>query len=327
MKLKKKYYLCKQFVVMKKIILLFVVIYISAFNCLYSQENPLITQQWYSRINHNPASAGNSDAWDIFMVHRNQWTGFKNAPKTTMLNVHTSIDDFNSGLGLSVAYDTENPARSSILGKVVYSYRINITQQSQLSFGLGVDVQNRSLDPNKLKTVVPIDDQLGIDKENRTSFGVDFGLEFLTERFVIGASVTNLGRQYKNLTNFQNGTQYYAYAFYKFPIRDGFDLSPTGTYVYGNTEHLLEFGLTAFFNNNVWGGAVYRIDNAVCLMAGFKFSIFRVGYSFDYHTNDAQKFGSTHEVVLSIRIPKTERGLFRNSDGSYRAVNRVYNCW
>jgi type IX secretion system PorP/SprF family membrane protein len=313
--------------VMKKTILLLAVMYIGGLNCLYSQENPLITQQWYSRINHNPASVGNNDAWDIFMVHRNQWTGFKNAPRTTMLNVHTSIDEFSSGIGMSLAYDSEAPARSTMIGKVLYSYRIHITEQSQLSFGLGVDVLNRSLDPNKLTPENPIDPELGTEKEARTTLGIDFGIEFTMERLALGVSVTNLGRQPKKLTTFTNGTQYYAYGFYKFPINDAFELSPTGTYVYGNREHLLEFGAMAFFNDNVWGGLAYRIDNALCLMAGVKINIFRIGYSFDYHTNDASKLGSTHEVVLSIRIPKLKRGLMRNSDGSYSAFNRIYHCW
>jgi type IX secretion system PorP/SprF family membrane protein len=294
---------------------------------MYSQENPLITQQWYSRINHNPASVGNNDAWDIFMVHRDQWTGFRNAPKTTMLNLHTSIDDFSSGIGLSLAYDRENPARTTIIGKLLYSYRIKVTQSSQLSFGLGVDILNRAHDPNRLTLEIPLDPEKGFEKDNRTSLGIDFGLEFTTERLAIGVSVTNLGRKYENLTTFINGTQYYAYGFYRFPVNDVLDLSPTGTYVYGNNEHLLEFGATAFFNDNVWGGIVYRIDNAICLMAGFKYNIFRIGYSYDYHTNDAQKFGSTHEVVLSVRIPKLKRGLIRNADGSYSAYNRIYHCW
>ncbi|MDR2064553.1 MAG: PorP/SprF family type IX secretion system membrane protein [Prevotellaceae bacterium] len=312
---------------MKKNILLLIAVCISGFNYLYSQENPLITQQWYSRINHNPASVGNNDAWDIFMVHRDQWTGFRNAPKTTMLNMHTSIDDFSSGIGLSLAYDRENPARTTIIGKLLYSYRIKVTQSSQLSFGLGVDILNRTHDPDKLTLEVKPDPELAMEKESRTNLGIDFGLEFTTERLAVGVSVTNLGRSYKNLTTFTNGTQYYAYGFYRFPINDALDLSPTGTYVYGNKEHLLEFGATAFFNDNVWGGIVYRIDNAICLMAGFKYNIFRIGYSYDYHTNDAQKFGSTHEVVLSIRIPKPKRGLVRNSDGSYSAYNRIYHCW
>lgn len=301
------------------------------FSCifsLYSQENPLITQQWYSRINHNPASAGNNAAWDIFITHRDQWRGFKNAPKTTMLNVHTSVDDFNSGFGLSIAYDNEGPARTSIVSKLVYSYRVNVTDWSQLAFGLGANIQNRNINYERLITESDIPDpEKGLTAENRTAFGADFGLEFLTERFAIGASVTNLGRPRKSLNTFLNGTQYYGYAHYMFPISDEFDLSPTISYVYGNTEHLLELGTTLFYQDYVWGGLAYRIDNAVCVFAGFRFNIFRLGYSFDYHTNDANKFGATHEVVLSIRIAKPQPPLMRNSDGSYRASpNRIYNC-
>jgi type IX secretion system PorP/SprF family membrane protein len=312
---------------MKRNLLLIIVVFSCIYN-LYSQENPLITQQWYSRINHNPASAGNNDAWDIFMVHRDQWRGFSNAPKTTMLNLHTSINDFNSGIGLSAAYDAEGPARTSLIAKLVYSYRINVTELSQLAFGLGANIQNRRIDYNKLtvEDIIPDPEKGGVI-ENRTSFGVDFGLEFLTERLTIGASVTNLGRTRKSLTSFLNGTQYYGYAHYKFPVSDEVDFSPTLNYVYGNTEHLFEVGATLFYQDDVWGGLAYRIDNAICAFAGFRFGIFRLGYSFDYHTNDANKFGSTHEIILSIRIAKPQRGMVRNVDGSYRApLKRIYHC-
>lgn len=311
---------------MKKNLLLIVI----TFSCLmnsYSQENPLITQNWYSRINYNPASAGNNDAYDIFLVHREQWVGFKRAPKTTKFNFHTSIDDFNSGLGLSLAYDPEGPARRSLLAKIVYSYRINLTDWSQLSFGLGANIQNRRLDYDRLEFEVGGDPENPGMVESRTSFGVDFGLEFLTEQLTVGASVTNLGRKYKSLTTFVNGTQYYGYAHYRFPLNDNFDLSPTFTYVYGNREHLLETGLTLFYQDNVWGGVAYRVDNALCLFAGFTVDIFRIGYSFDQHTNDASKFGTTHEVMLSIRIAKSQRGLVRNRDGSYSSsLRRIYHC-
>ena len=320
--------LAYNFLDMKRILLLIVVVFSCIFE-LYSQENPLITQNWYSRINYNPASAGNNDAWDIFMVQRMQWVGFKNAPRTTMLNLHTSIDDFNSGIGTSIAYDPEGPARTSFLAKIVYSYRINITDKSQLAFGLGINVQNRRLDYTKLtlEDIIP-DPLVGVDAEGRTSFGVDFGLEFLTERLAIGASVTNLGRQRDRLTTFLNGTQYYGYGYYKFPVSDDFGFAPTATYVYGNTEHLLEIGANLSYRNDVWGGLAYRVDNAVCAFVGFRFGIFRLGYSLDYHTNDASNFGATHEVFLSIRIGKPQPGLIRNSDGSYSASpRRIYHCW
>jgi Bacteroidetes-specific putative membrane protein len=309
---------------MRKYVLLLIVIFVG-YNS-YSQENPLITQQWFSRINHNPASVGSDDSWDIFMAQRIQWAGFKNAPKTTLLNLHSSVG-YGSGVGFSAAYDAEGPARTSIIAKLLYSYRINITRESQLSLGLGFDVQNRGVNFNKLTVVDPADILLGIDKLNKWSIGVDFGLEFSTEQFTLGASVTNLGRKKDKLTTFTNGTQYYGYAHYKFPVADDYSLSPTGTYVYGNMEHLVELGLTGFFKEDVWLGLVYRIDNAICFMGGFRFDMFRIGYSYDYHTNDARKFGATHEVILSIRIPKPQRGLISNRDGSYRApANRVYRC-
>jgi type IX secretion system PorP/SprF family membrane protein len=297
-----------------------------AFN-LYSQENVFFTQQWYSRINHNPASAG-SDDYDIFLIHRNQWTGFNKAPRTVMLNAHTSLDYANSALGISLAYDPEGPWRTTTVGKFVYSYRINIGYEAQLSFGLGADFQYRAIDYNLINVVDPNDPMLGVGKESRFTIGADFGLEFSTEALTIGASVTNLTKSVKKATTFSNAAQYYAYIHYKTPVSEKVSLSPTVSYMYSNNEHLIEAGLTGFLNEDFWLGAAYRVDNALCLFVGFRFyEMFRIGYSFDYHTNGAKNFGQTHEIMLSIRIPKPQRGLVRNRDGSYTASrNRVYKC-
>ncbi len=297
---------------------------------LYAQEGPFITQQWFSRINHNPAAAGNSDEWDIFAVHRQQWMGFDNAPQTTMLNAHTSIDDFHSGVGMSLAYDMAGPPRSTVLAKFLYSYRINITHLSQLAFGLGAGIQHRRLDYSRLTSEVPGDPEAPPEAENKLFPVIDFGIEFLTQRLTIGASVTNSehifsGRE--QLTTFMTGTQYHGYAHYKFPLNRQFDLSPTGAYIYGNGQHFAEIGVTAFYKDVVWGGMAYRVNNTLAFLCGVRFSMFRVGYSYDHPLNSVRAFGATHEIVLSVRIPKAQKPLVRNFDGSYKASrSRVYKC-
>jgi type IX secretion system PorP/SprF family membrane protein len=308
-----------------KYILLWAVV-LSGASRVEAQENPFLTQQWYSRINHNPAAAGDDEAWDIFVAHRNQWTGFRNAPLTTLLNVHTSVNSFHSGVGLSLAYDSEGPARSNRVAKFVYSYRITLSEQAQLSFGLGADLQSRTVDYNRLVTLDPFDPERGLGRENKTTVGADFGMEFLTEQWVVGASVTNVGRTAAQLTTFVNGSQYYGYAHYRFPLNDHFELSPTLAYLYGNRAHLAEGGATVFFRDALWCGVAYRLNNAFCFMGGLRFGIFRVGYSYDSHVNDVRRIGATHEVVLSIRLRKPQRGRM-NPDGSYTSPpNRVYRC-
>jgi hypothetical protein len=52
-----------------------------------------------------------------------------------------------------------------------------------------------------------------------------------------------------------------------------------------------------------WAGAAYRQDVALAFMAGFEFSMFRVGYAYDHYIKAATDLGGVHEVMLSVKIP------------------------
>ena len=57
------------------------------FCCTMSaQQDLMMSQQLFSRINVNPAGTGNNDKFDLFLLGRFQWVGVDNGPKTGLLN-------------------------------------------------------------------------------------------------------------------------------------------------------------------------------------------------------------------------------------------------
>ena len=58
---------------------------ISGFNT-YAQQDLMVSQQIFSRMNINPAGTGNIERFDAFLLGRLQWAGVDNTPRTGLLN-------------------------------------------------------------------------------------------------------------------------------------------------------------------------------------------------------------------------------------------------
>jgi type IX secretion system PorP/SprF family membrane protein len=288
---------------MKKLVLILIVLFSGL--GLYAQSDAILTQQWFSRINANPAATGNTNDVNIYVMHRTQWSGFNDdAPQTSLLNATNYFDKINSGVGLSLSYDKEGQINTNYNAKAAYAYHLKLGEKTLLSLGLGLNLQHRStnwLNANPIDKPDPI---IPNEKESKTGIDFDFGLEFNASGFTLGASLNRIGKSApEKLDNFKNGQQIYTYARYLITVGENFDLAPTLSYVYANHLDVWEAGLTAFLLDKFWVGAAYRHDVALAFMVGFEFNMFRVGYAYDHYMKAASDLGGTHEVMLSVKIP------------------------
>jgi type IX secretion system PorP/SprF family membrane protein len=288
---------------MKKTVLILIAVFSGL--SLYGQSDAILTQQWLSRINCNPAATGNTDDLNIFLLHRTQWSGFEGeAPQTTLLNATNYFSKINSGVGLSLSYDKEGNVYKNFNVKAGYAYHLKLSDVSLLSLGLGLNLQQRSVNYDELHPLIKTDAGMPTGKESKTGIDFDFGLEFNTQRFTLGASLNRIGKSdIEKLNNFKNGQQIYSYARYRITLSESIDIAPTLTYVYANHTNLWESGLTGFFADKFWAGAAYRHDVALAFMVGFEFNIFRVGYAYDHYIQSASDLGGIHEVMLSVKLP------------------------
>jgi type IX secretion system PorP/SprF family membrane protein len=286
---------------MKKIVLILIVLFCGV--SLYGQSDAILTQQWLSRINSNPAATGNTNDLNIFLLHRTQWSGFEDdAPQTSLLNATNYFEKINSGFGVSLSYDREGKLQSNYNAKLAYAYILKLSEGSLLSLGLGVNLQNRTIDWNKVVMPNPEPDLTG--KKSNTGIDFDFGLEFNTSRLTIGAALNRIGKSdVEQLTSFKNGQQIYAYGRYRITVCDGLDVAPTLSFVNANHSNVWEGGLTGFIADRFWVGAAYRHEVALAFLAGFEFDMFRVGYAYDHYIKDSSNLGGTHEIMLSVKIP------------------------
>lgn len=281
---------------------------------LNAQQDLLLSQQFFSRINKNPAGTGNVTDLDLFLLGSYRYIQVKDAPKSGIFNAHTFVDRLNSGFGLSVSYDNIGIARSTTNAKLVYAYTLNIGDEMILSLGLGGGIQHSYFDPSKYTWDDPEEWQQGMDGvpsevETKLKPDFDFGIELTTPRFLFGASVTHITNN--ESSTLVAGRHYYAYIRYLFTLSESFDLAPAIAYMHRSKVDVAELNLMAFYDRFIWGGLTYHPDihdkfktNPLGITLGIEYRHFRVGYTFDWAFGRVSRLsGNSQELMLSYSIP------------------------
>ncbi|HEY0668245.1 MAG TPA: type IX secretion system membrane protein PorP/SprF [Sphingobacteriaceae bacterium] len=303
------------------------------FSSSFAQQNAQYSQYMFNTLVINPAYAGYKEALNVSLLHRDQWTGFKGAPKTQSVVVDGAFfNNQNVGLGVAIVND-----KAGLLGQtsayVNYAYRLPVGNDARLSFGLAAGVVQYSLD-NTRAEINDVNDP-GFSGGNQSYMGPDgkFGVYFSNEKLYAGASVTNLMGEAVTYTS-GSGTiskqarHYFLTAGYlvdlgetlkmkpSFLIRDDFK-GPTGLDI--NTFFLI--------NETVWLGASYRTgmnvwkanpnstttlkQNSVVGVVELNLARkFRVGYAYDYSLSGIGSYtNGSHEISLGMTINKKQHAM------------------
>ena len=280
-----------------------------------AQQDLMLSQEIFSRVNKNPAATGNTNDVDIFLHGRLQWAGVDNGPRTGVLNVTNYVDKIKSGMGFTCAYDKMGVAHSTTNMKLVYAYQLDLSDKYVLSLGVGAGInigyfdlyQNTVDDYSEVGTST----LLG-DNETEVSPDFDFGAELSNPYWTLGASITHLTKN--EMTTFESERHYYLYGTSLIPLCPKWDLAPTVSYMHRNKTNVMEIGSLAFYDRFLWGGITLRPDlnegfnpSMLIMTLGVEWNKFRFGYSYDLGLGSNERIGaSTHEVILSYGIDKTK---------------------
>ncbi|MDR1897609.1 MAG: type IX secretion system membrane protein PorP/SprF [Prevotellaceae bacterium] len=286
---------------------------------LYGQNDIQLSQQFLSRVNYNPAATGASNYINVFLLGREQWLGFRDAPSTQVLNAHNYFNNINSGMGLSVTNDRIG-IESSINAKLAYAYYVQF-ENSYLSFGLGAGILYKNLDTDRFRaetSSVYDDETLAsyIGRSNKVNPDFDFGIEYNTEKFQIGASVTHLNLSPIKIDNLQSGRHIYFYSKYTFPIDLDWKLAPTVVVNMSSFPIMsLDLNTMAYYRERFWFGASLRasdefvLESVVGIIGLYITDFLGLGYSYDFNIGPIGRYTSgSHEVSLRARIGKSDTG-------------------
>lgn len=301
----------------------FFLVFLLASSAIYGQLDAQYTQYMYNTISVNPAYAGSRGVLSIAALHRSQWTRIDGAPITQTLNVHAPLGRLkNMGYGLSIVNDKIGIVSETTFN-VDFSYTIETSYNSKLSFGIKggghlLDIRFSDLNQN------PSGGQdllLAADINNKFSPNIGVGVYFRTDNFYAGLSVPSLletehfDKNYSSSINNNGGSSYlasermnfYFISGYVFDINDDLKFKPAVLTKFVRGVPLqVDASATFLYNNSLSLGAAYRFGSAFSFLAGFQVSdSLMIGLAHDREISEfmnTKYTGGSYEVFIRLEF-------------------------
>ena len=280
---------------------------------LYSQQLPQLTQFMDNTYVLNPAFAGMDDYYQVRTSIRNQWTGFTDAPSTTILSIYGQQED-NVGLGGVIFNDQFGPT-SRTGGAISYAYHLSLNKKIKLSLALSGGFTQFKIDKNGWNVANPNDPLTQGDVIVETVPDATFGLNFYSNDWYLGFAIpqlltSNLNLLDDNLANALSSEQsgnlsrhIYAMGAYKFKANQKWNIEPSFLVKsVSPTPAQLDFVLRAIYDNKIWFGGNYRSTGDIGALFGYSINDrYIIGYSYDILSSDLADY-SSHEFMLAIKL-------------------------
>ncbi len=291
---------------------------------LYAQQDPQFSQNMHNRLFPNPGVAGSNNAICGTLLGRQQWMGFTGQPKTYLLSVHAPVRLLHGGAGLSIAQDELGNEKTFGL-KAAYAYRLTIGI-GELGIGTAAGMVNKSIGSDPWKANDQNDLVIPQNNSGKTGFDLDFGLYYKTPALFLGLSTTHLTQSQlkdagKNL-NYKVARHYYVMAGYNhnfksFPLA----LQPMVFVKSDAASTQVDINVVAIYNNLVWVGVSYRVQDAIAPMVGVQKDLgpgtLKFGYSYDVTTSILKQYSSgSHEIMLGYCFNMPDQ----NQTGKHKTV-------
>ena len=297
-----------------------------------SQQLPLYSQYMMNKFLINPAVAGSEGYTSFNLTAREQWIGFKDAPKTHALSFQTRVlkNSFISksasvrrkitpgsrsgkvGLGGYIFNDqTGLISRTGI--QFTYAYHIFI-RKGQLSFGLTGMAYQFKVDREKLRLYEENDDLINNFDNTLIIPDADFGVYYSDPKFYVGMSVAQLFQSSlkfgkRGYDNYKLKRHYYLMSGYNIDVSEDIIIEPNILLKTTGDKNLqMDLGAKVFFREDYWGGLTFRTGSALIIMGGVKVDKFYFGYAFDYNLTSIQRYSyGSHEFMFAVKFGDTAR--------------------
>ncbi|SDL75681.1 type IX secretion system membrane protein, PorP/SprF family [Catalinimonas alkaloidigena] len=286
-----------------------------------AQQDEHFSHYMFNSFVLNPGYAGLAGAGEFVLVSRAQWLGYggigEGAPSTTAASFNMPILSLNSGAGAHFIHDRLG---ATVINRFYASYAYHfVIGKGKLGFGGRAGVYNMGVDGTLYVPPTPGEDPAipsGSESQYRPDF--DLGAWYATEKYYVGATVAHLMRSQFNLNTelAVNPLEHHAYLTGGYVFKPTYALTVTPSaifkYEFARGEYQFEVSTLANYNEKFWGGLSYREGDAITALVGIsalKENQLRFSYAFDYTiTGQDGKKPTSHEVMLSYRLPRPEAG-------------------
>lgn len=272
-----------------------------------AQLEPQYTQYMYNIGSFNPAYAATVENPELVGLYRAQWIDINGAPRTIRLGANVPFSNEKNGLGINIVSDQLGPTTQTFFN-AAYSYQINVSEYTRLSFGINAGGASLDVDFTKGTFENPDEPLLSSNTFNEFYPTVGAGMFLYDDEWYLGVSVPNfltgsVSEEVASLIN--DKVQFNFIGGYVFDLSDELKFKPAvlANFVTGLPVRL---NMSAnFLISDVFTlGAGYRSSNALSGLAGFQVSSgMFVGYSYDYDTSSLGQYNQgSHEIILKFYL-------------------------
>lgn len=283
----------------------------------------------------NPAAGGFTNATQVELGMRNQWTGFSNSPQSFMLSGHGRIGAGTTQSSEGTLFQTPEvkggelkhivggQAMSETVGpfnrlNVQGSYAVHMPLYEDISIGAGLSAGISSFGIIEDRVILYEQDDdaymqfLG-GTSTQTIFNMNGGLVVYHPKFTVGFSTVQLLNNDLIFGGVPTGSNfnrhYYLTANYSFSIQDKWEIRPTLiTQFSQNTPINLLGAAKLTYDKSAWLLAGYRSSGSLTFQVGANlFKQFYLAYAFEQGVGKLQVFGAqTHEIQLGFYLGKKQ---------------------
>lgn len=279
-----------------------------------AQQLPISTNYVLNNYAYNPAVAGSKGHAVANVNYRNQWVGFKDAPKSYLVSLHSAFGkQKKAAVGVMV-----NSDNTGLLGKttgyLTFAYHVKLNKTYKLGLGVSVGMIQYRIKLYDAKVADAGDDLLTGNILSNNVFDANGGLYLYSDKLFFGISGYQLlGNKITWKDSKSNLSQhFYATIGYTIKASKTISIQPTAL-VKLNTPTPIqpEFTLRGLYKNLFWIGASYRLNDAASALAGVTIKDkISIGYAYDFPVTKLKSYTSgSHEIVLMYQFKKAKKKL------------------
>lgn len=294
-------------------------LFVILFFVSYGQQQSLFTNVFANPLHYSPAYVGSTNYHEVSFFNRNQWVGFKDAPKNFYLNFHGSFKN-KAKHGYGVQLLTEQTGLLSKTG-IYLNYGYQIKMNKKWKMGLGVRpgfVQYRV----RLYDAVIADAGDPIFTGNTYSgnaFDVNAGFRLYSDKFEFSGTIDHLIGKGLNFNSYNQNLQFH-YTFmtsYKFVFKKDWELRPGILFRYTKpVPSQISIMAQLTYKDKFFGGLNFRTKDAMGIFVGVRLkSRLAITYGYDYSYTKLRKYSAgSHEIGISFIITKNRPSLEEEDD-------------
>lgn len=285
-------------------------LFLAGYVAVNAQQTIKLSNYLFNKTILNPAAAGSNEYYEFMGSYRSQWAGIEGAPSTAVLSADGVFLDRRLGAAVQVVDDRLGALQNTgIIGNL--ASRIRLSDTRWLSLGVAGGLFTSTLNGRELVSEDMDDAAFPSNSAKLNLMDFKAGIYYKDFRNFGGISVFNILEPKLNYTPTERAEEgvlarhYYAFVGRIFPLNN--ELAITPSVLFKSDEggnYQFDVNAKLVYKNAIALGVAFRERESVGVMAEYIHNnIIRVGYAYDYTTNDYRNYQSgAHEIMLSFRI-------------------------